>query len=301
MHYNDLNFTFKFENVSFQVSMVSTGEFSKSIPAHSHGKGCYEIHYIRRGSGTVVINGVPHLIDENTLYTTGPYILHEQLPSPVDPMVEYCVYLRVFPDAKKGGRVTSNAVRRGETAQDSFLTPFLERTFWIGEDMQNILPVFDTILQELELKKPGYLPFLTALFQQLIISIARNYIENETFRSVPESDLGDSSLSLVVEEAFLNEYRTITLDRLSKLIHLSPRQTERLIRQYYNSTFLKKRTEARIGAARVLLKTTALPVGEIAEMVGYSSSEHFSYAFKGCMGMSAREFRKEENTRPGSR
>lgn len=290
MHDNSLNFTFPLEHVSFQVSMVSTGRMVRSIPAHAHGRGCYEIHYIRHGSGTVVIDGVPRRVGQNTLYTTGPSILHEQIPDPSDPMVESCIYLRVFPDFEKMERT-------------SFLTPFLEQAFWMGQDTQQVLPLFDTIFQELEQKKPGYRPLLSALFQQLIVCIARNYLEPEAYQPVPENGFedasGDSSLSLIVEEAFLYEYRTITLERLARRIHLSPRQTERLIRQYYNSTFLKKRTEARIGAASVLLKTTELPVGEIAEMTGYSSSEHFSYAFKTHTGMSAREFRRKSSSEAG--
>lgn len=292
MHDNSLNFTFPLEQVSFQVSMVSTGRMVRSIPAHAHGRGCYEIHYIRHGSGTVVIDGVPRRVGQNTLYTTGPSILHEQIPDPSDPMVESCIYLRVFPDFEKMERT-------------SFLTPFLEQAFWMGQDTQQVLPLFDTIFQELEQKKPGYRPLLSALFQQLIVCIARNYLEPEAYQPVPENGFedasGDSSLSLIVEEAFLYEYRTITLERLARRIHLSPRQTERLIRQYYNSTFLKKRTEARIGAASVLLKTTELPVGEIAEMTGYSSSEHFSYAFKTYTGMSAREFRRKSSSEAGPR
>ena len=292
MHDNSLNFTFPLEHVSFQVSMVSTGRMVRSIPAHAHGRGCYEIHYIRHGSGTVAIDGVPRRVGQNTLYTTGPSILHEQIPDPSDPMVESCIYLRVFPDFEKMERT-------------SFLTPFLEQAFWMGQDTQQVLPLFDTIFQELEQKKPGYRPLLSALFQQLIVCIARNYLEPEAYQPVPENGFedasGDSSLSLIVEEAFLYEYRTITLERLARRIHLSPRQTERLIRQYYNSTFLKKRTEARIGAASVLLKTTELPVGEIAEMTGYSSSEHFSYAFKTYTGMSAREFRRKSSFEAGPR
>lgn len=292
MHDNSLNFTFPLEQVSFQVSMVSTGRMVRSIPAHAHGRGCYEIHFIRHGSGTVVIDGVPRRVGQNTLYTTGPSILHEQIPDPSDPMVESCIYLRVFPDFEKMERA-------------SFLTPFLKQAFWMGQDTQQVLPLFDTIFQELEQKKPGYRPLLSALFQQLIVCIARNYLEPEAYQPVPENGFedasGDSSLSLIVEEAFLYEYRTITLERLARRIHLSPRQTERLIRQYYNSTFLKKRTEARIGAASVLLKTTELPVGEIAEMTGYSSSEHFSYAFKTHTGMSAREFRRKSSSEAGPR
>lgn len=303
MHDNSLNFTFPLEYVSFQVSMVSTGRMVQSIPAHAHGRGCYEIHYIRHGSGTVVIDGVPRRVGQNTLYTTGPSILHEQIPDPSDPMVESCIYLRVFPDFEKTERGSSHACRRKDPKRASFLTPFLEQAFWMGQDTQQVLPLFDTIFQELEQKKPGYRPFLSALFQQLIVCIARNYLEPEAYHPVPENGFedasGDSSLSLIVEEAFLNEYRTITLERLARRIHLSPRQTERLIRQYYNSTFLKKRTEARIGAASVLLKTTELPIGEIAEMTGYSSSEHFSYAFKTHTGISAREFRRKSSSESG--
>ncbi len=213
MHDNSLNFTFPLEHVSFQVSMVSTGRMVRSIPAHAHGRGCYEIHYIRHGSGTVVIDGVPRRVGQNTLYTTGPSILHEQIPDPSDPMVESCIYLRVFPDFEKMERT-------------SFLTPFLEQAFWMGQDTQQVLPLFDTIFQELEQKKPGYRPLLSALFQQLIVCIARNYLEPEAYQPVPENGFedasGDSSLSLIVEEAFLYEYRTITLERLARRIHLSP-------------------------------------------------------------------------------
>lgn len=134
MHDNSLNFTFPLEYVSFQVSMVSTGRMVRSIPAHAHGRGCYEIHYIRHGSGTVVIDGVPRRVGQNTLYTTGPSILHEQIPDPSDPMVESCIYLRVFPDFEKMERA-------------SFLTPFLEQAFWMGQDTQQVLPLFDTIFR----------------------------------------------------------------------------------------------------------------------------------------------------------
>ncbi len=124
MHDNSLNFTFPLEYVSFQVSMVSTGRMVQSIPAHAHGRGCYEIHYIRHGSGTVVIDGVPRRVGQNTLYTTGPSILHEQIPDPSDPMVESCIYLRVFPDFEKTECGSSHACRRKDPKRASFLTPF---------------------------------------------------------------------------------------------------------------------------------------------------------------------------------
>lgn len=281
MTYNDLKYLFKIEAISFQVSTISLGRISEAVPAHSHGRGCYEIHYNVSGSGTVIADGKSYRLRENTLYTTGPGVIHEQISDHGNPITEYCIYLRVFPESWEGIR------------KNSFLLPFSKQPFWLGDDTQNLLPLFHTIFQELERKRPGYQSLLEALFKQLVIFIARDYLEADAYRPMPETSESDRNFLLAVERAFLNEYRTLTLEQLAGQINLSARQTERLLKQYYNSTFIRKRTEARVGAACVLLKSTELPVGEIAEMVGYSSSEHFSHAFKTCMGISAREFRKQ--------
>ena len=52
------------------------------------------------------------------------------------------------------------------------------------------------------------------------------------------------------------------------------------------------RTQIRIEKAKELLKTTSMHNGEIAELVGYSSSYYFSRIFKTYTGVSPNEFRK---------
>lgn len=280
MQYNKLNYIINIDDASFQVSMAALEKFERFIPSHSHGKDCYEIHYIISGNGTAIINSAVYPIDKNTLYITGPYIVHEQIPSAQDPMVEYCIYLRFLQKNKK------------TDSRSSILSLFKEHPFWFGHDNHNICSIMQMIFFELEHRNLGYHALLTALFQQLIICIVRNYTNNAPNKSVPEYAFTSQTSLLSIEEAFLYDYKDITLNQLAKRMNISSRQAERLLKQYYNNTFQKKRTEARMSAASVLLKTSNYSISCIAEMIGYSSSEHFSHAFKRYFGISASEYRK---------
>ena len=102
---------------------------------------------------------------------------------------------------------------------------------------------------------------------------------------------------LAIEEAFLNNYKSITLSDLAAVSHISTRQLQRMIQKQYGTTFQKKRTQARISAACILLKTTSYSLSEIAEQTGYSSPEHFSYAFRQQMGCTPGTYRRRNKTK----
>ena len=71
--------------------------------------------------------------------------------------------------------------------------------------------------------------------------------------------------------------------------------------KYFSGRFTKEAgetmseylTEVRIQKAKELLRTTNFKIYEIAEMVGYQSTEHFNRMFKKKMQMSPSAFRKE--------
>ncbi|MDE6202602.1 MAG: helix-turn-helix transcriptional regulator, partial [Lachnospiraceae bacterium] len=97
---------------------------------------------------------------------------------------------------------------------------------------------------------------------------------------------------LIIEECFLYEYRTLTLDVLASRLGLGIRQTERLLKTHYGKTFLQKKTEARMSAASILLQNPGLSITQIAEDTGYSCIEHFSASFRRYYGQSATSYRK---------
>ena len=114
--------------------------------------------------------------------------------------------------------------------------------------------------------------------------IIRGYRKNELsdgYKSpVTALPLPNDQTYLTIEEAFLYNYRDLTLEKLADLVHLGKRQTERLLKKHYNKTFLQKKTEARMSAACLLLQDANVSIASVAYELGYSSSEHFTNAFK---------------------
>ena len=121
--------TFRFNHALFRVESISRGILEESMPEHSHGHGNYEIHYISSGKGSAVIDNSFYSVLPNTLYVTGPHVIHSQTPDKEDPLTEYCIYLSLdtknIPDSKKSPLAHF----------------FLNQVFWYGQDNQNVLPV----------------------------------------------------------------------------------------------------------------------------------------------------------------
>lgn len=283
LYYDTVNITFYMEQYRISSLHFVYEQFLRSIPCHSHSDNSYEIHYISHGKGNVKISGVLYPIVPNTLYITGPHVEHEQIPDAQDPMFEYCIYLKTEKLSK----------RKQQKKADNYMQLFLETAFWFGQDSQNIHSLMQQIFYELEKKYDGYHKLVETLLQQLIIKMTRNYvcIPINQEKTIP-FDLGYGKF-LIIEEYFLYEYKKLSLNILSERLGLGPRQTERLLKKHYGKSFLQKKTEARMSAALILLLDPNKRITDIALDIGYSSSEHFSNAFKRYFGMTAREYRKK--------
>lgn len=282
--YNDLEINFSMEYLNFNALNFAYERFLRSIPSHSHSNNSYEIHYVPYGKGKVKIDHITYLVIPNTLYITGPHVVHEQIPDKEDPMVEYCIYLKI---ERKNSR-------KALKSSNSFLQQFENTKVWFGQDNQNIHPLMQQIFLELDKKYAGYLIQVETLLQQLVIQLIRNY-ENkkEVQKQLSVADLAYSKY-LIIEEYFLYEYKNLSLEALSNRLGLSPRQTERLLKQHYNKTFLQKKTEAKMSAASILLMDSEKRITDIALDLGYSSVEHFSYAFQRYYHITARDYRKKQ-------
>ncbi len=277
--YTDLNIKFSVESIDFYALNICYERFLRTIPSHSHGSGCYEIHYISSGYGHAKIRDVLYDIIPNTLYITGPHVEHAQVPSPEDPMCEYCVYLKMG--------------KRRLPKKTPALTLFEETPFWFGQDSQNIGSIMKQLFFELENQYTGYVTQVRTLLTQLIIQMIRNYeMKQKALLHFGPSNLGDSKF-IILEEYFLYEYQNLSLEALSERLGLSCRQTERLLKEHYGKTFLQKKTEAKMAAALLLLSEKQRSISSVSEALGYSSAEHFSAAFKNYYHASPREYRKK--------
>ena len=281
--FTDLNIKTVINDTTFLILNIVFERFLRSMPRHSHGNNSYEIHYIPYGHGKACIDNQIYDISPNTLYMTGPHVEHEQIPIKNDPMAEYCIYFKL-----KKNPTGQNAPK------DSVAYKFEQTHFWFGQDSQELYPLMQQIFFELERGYTGYMIQVEALLQQCIVKIVRNY-ENRTQskQHFSPSNLVDSKY-LIVEESFLYEFETLTLELLADRLGLSSRQTERFLKDYYGKTFLQKKTDAKMSMAKIYLNNPDLNISEISDLLNYSSVQHFSYAFRKYYQLTASQYRKNQ-------
>ena len=156
----DIRFTM--DGYSIHAPNIIFERFTRTIPSHSHGNGCYEIHYIPQGYGKLTADKAYYDITPNTLFVTGPHVEHAQSPLLTDPMQEYCIYLKIRKAASS---------RTASLLMDTFLS----RPFWFGKDQHNIHPVIKQLFDELKCQHTGYMKQIGLLLSQLLIALVRNY------------------------------------------------------------------------------------------------------------------------------
>jgi AraC family transcriptional regulator, regulatory protein of adaptative response / methylphosphotriester-DNA alkyltransferase methyltransferase len=87
--------------------------------------------------------------------------------------------------------------------------------------------------------------------------------------------------------------RPLTLDVVAKALATSPRQLQRAYAQFGESTFHEDLVRKRMAAAAELLSQPAIPVRDVAHLVGYRQPPHFAQAFRRRYGVSPARFRAE--------
>ena len=252
-----------------------------NTPSHAHSSNSYEIHYIPKGKGTLISNQCSYELYPNILYTTGPHIEHQQYSDSDDPTYEYCIYLRI----EKTHNLKKNA------AENAIIEPFLHYPFWYGKDCAKLQTTLEAIYQEFTAPGSAAPIMLRALFMQFLVKILRNY-EPASNAAITYIPIPLVKAYILIEDSFLLEYDTITLNELSRRLGLSTRQTSRILFNRYGQNFLQKRTEARMAAAATFLKEGKLSISEISDRLGYSYPNHFHTAFKNYYKMTVSEYKQ---------
>ena len=245
IQYNNLDINFTIGSTRFRTLNIAYEHLHRIIPSHSHGDNSYEIHYVASGRGYITVGEKTYEITPNTLYMAGPHVAHAQISVQGDPMVDYCIYLRL--------RRTSS----GEKKTDDLDRLFTEKTFWIGQDNCQIKNTLELLFRELKEQKTGYTVYVETLLRQLIVQMIRNYQGGKKalhhFKPATPAEAQD----FIIEESFLYDYPVLTLEQLAERLGLGCRQTERLMQDIYGKTFLQKKGDARMSAAPI--QTAAFP------------------------------------------
>lgn len=105
-------------------------------------------------------------------------------------------------------------------------------------------------------------------------------------------DVNNSKFLACVRAMENNLEYPLTGTQLSTLLKLSPRQMQRLFRQYTGTGPIKFYTKLRLEAARTLLRRSLMNVSEIAVATGFNDHSNFSRKYREQFGIAPSEDRE---------
>ena len=102
------------------------------------------------------------------------------------------------------------------------------------------------------------------------ISALFSFVASGFFSQIPIKQSKDDAI-LIYEFISMNYNKNISISKLSEILCLSDKQTERLVKKYTGYTFKKAMMNYRMKVAGFLEKNTDMDQSEISQYVGYSN------------------------------
>jgi AraC-like DNA-binding protein len=111
----------------------------------------------------------------------------------------------------------------------------------------------------------------------------------------PDTLAARQRLYLLARVVIARHYRReLTLAVVAGALSTSPRQLQRIYAQFGESTFHEDLLARRMAAAaELLIEQRAIPVRDVARLVGYRQASHFARAFRRRYGLSPARFREQ--------
>ncbi len=236
-------------------------------------------HLVRRGRCQVDVAGETHDMEPGDLVFIAPGVDHrmrsrEDESSQTMLLCGYCrfdaaendVLLRALPD--------SMLMRHDELEQ----WPWLQRTL-------------DHLSAEYRSGAPGSELTVNKLTEVLLVQLLRADFGRRTEVGIVAA-LADQRIARALTALHEDPGQPWTLERAAKIGAMSRSGFARRFKELLDLSFFDYLTRLRMRGARALLRTTSLPVPDVAERVGYQSELSFVKAFKKLHGQTPRAYRK---------
>lgn len=138
-------------------------------------------------------------------------------------------------------------------------------------------------------------PLVISLFQILYRLSLTEPVQTEKMNEESMPQHGDSDMQRYeVIDYFINKCYTyaLTPSFLAEQLHISERQTARIVRTRYGMSFHRALLAKRVMVAEQMLTKSNIKIQEIARAVGFRSPDIFYKEFKRKYGMTPREYRR---------
>ena len=281
------------------ISNISTGESTAAVcmrshprfrefPAHTHD--FIEIMYVCGGNITHDIGGETVTVHEGDLIILGLDTKHSIRASSISDIgINLIISVDLF-------EILLNTLRHDSTLNTRSLTSLLERdgqnrffVFKSSEHLEitNLLEnmIYSVVCKE---KVDGYI--LEQSVKLLLCYLCSIPMEEAQFTG---EDTYNENIKKKIVKYIRSSYSSATLTETAQMLGLSSPYLSRWICRHFGVSFKELLMRERFAVAADLLRTTALPIGDIIVHIGYENSSYFHKEFKKRFGMTPKSYRRQ--------
>lgn len=265
-----------FETVTAEI-LLDLNAFKSNVAARAdekkiHFHTCAEIFFVGENE-LKIVSETETYVYKNAVVTIPPHFRHF---SSIGENT-YCFLLRFLPKKEKETPIFK---RLNEYTSEGIHTmPNNERfRFYLREMHESD--------ENAEIKT-------NALLTLVVFEYFKNlHVFREGTRQISSNDTKYLHLINQIVNADFSE--NVTLSYAAKRLHLSEKQTSRLIRKEYGMPLSKLRTDKKLAAAAMLLKNTNKSVAEIISELNFQTESYFFVLFKKRYGMTPLAYAKQK-------
>lgn len=285
----DLNFSVDNFQIFIYNFIINTYKRTEERSTEQHS--CYELHYVRNGSGHISMNQTHYALQRGCLYLISPRTPY-RLTGVNKSMTEYVLHFNIH-------RLDENSTHQTMDEESRQLIELLTLTAnQVFLNQFYVESLFEKCFNEVTDKKPGYYLTLKQQIMSIIINAARLSFSKTVFSqpyTLPTHTETMDQMDVINDYIYNHITSGITNAAIAEHIHLSERQLQRLVKEQAGMTPHQYVTTLRINMVKTLLDTHRYTLKTISEMTGFSSEFHLSSTFKKYTKMTPTDYMKHKN------
>ncbi len=261
--------------LSLRLLYLSSSRYENDWNCTLHSHSFSELFYITGGKGHFLVKGHKCPVEKNHLIIINPQIEHSEFSSEDQPL-EYIVL------GIEGLQFTPSTTQQEDipvvhiTQADRHISYCIDA---LRDEVQSCLPGQEIICQNL------LNIILLLILRQKDIHVSITAFNNVSTECMTIKDYIDSHFK-----------DPITLDLLAREAHQNKYYVAHTFKEAFGISPIKYLMERRVEESKYLLEETDYSIGQIASIMGFSSSSHYSQAFRRSTTLSPNEYRKQSRT-----
>ena len=168
---------------------------------------------------------------------------------------------------------------------------YINRLTLAPEDYHRVFELIRSIDSEYSSMREGRESMLRSCFTMLAVILSR--LNDPSSEDAKKNIINVANTAAYIERHYTEK---LTLEELAEMSHYSSRHFVRIFKETYNTTPQKYIAQLRLIYACTLLRETELSIEDTALQSGFGDGNYFSRIFRSNMGVSPKQYRK--NNRP---